>query len=67
MYTAYPLNDMQFKQVVTELENHFHSRLAVRQVVDAELIGGVKIAVGDQVLDLSVQGRLNSLYAALMN
>lgn len=67
VYTAYPLNDMQFKQVVTELENHFHSRLAVRQVVDAELIGGVKIAVGDQVLDLSVQGRLNSLYAALMN
>ncbi|MDF7676913.1 F0F1 ATP synthase subunit delta [Neisseriaceae bacterium ESL0693] len=67
VYTAYQLDDTQFKHIVTELEQHFSSKLAVRQIVDAELIGGVKVAVGDQVLDLSVQGRLNSLHAALMN
>lgn len=67
VYTAYPLDETQFKTIVTELEAHFGSQLAARQIVDAGLIGGVKVEVGDQVLDLSVQGRLNNLHAALMN
>jgi F-type H+-transporting ATPase subunit delta len=36
-------------------------------VVDPELIGGVKVEVGDQVLDLSVQAELQKLYAAMTN
>lgn len=67
VYTAYELNDAQFAQVVNELAKHFGAQLAVRQIVDTDLIGGIKVAVGDQVLDLSVQGRLNSLHVALMN
>jgi F-type H+-transporting ATPase subunit delta len=67
LYTAYLIDDTQFAQMVTDLEVHFQSKLKVYQVVAPELIGGIKVEVGDQVLDLSVQGRLNSLYAALMN
>ncbi|KES12336.1 F0F1-type ATP synthase, delta subunit, partial [Snodgrassella alvi SCGC AB-598-P14] len=66
-YTAYPIDEQQFTQVVLDMEAHFKSRLKARQVVAPELIGGVKVEVGDQVLDLSVQGRLNSLHTALMN
>jgi F-type H+-transporting ATPase subunit delta len=36
-------------------------------VVDQSLIGGVKIVVGDQVLDTSVRGKLESLRLALKN
>ena len=67
LYTAYPIDEQQFTQVVLDMEAHFKSRLKARQVVAPELIGGVKVEVGDQVLDLSVQGRLNSLHTALMN
>ncbi|MGN6835400.1 F0F1 ATP synthase subunit delta, partial [Neisseria sp. P0022.S010] len=35
--------------------------------VAPELIGGIKVEVGDQVLDLSVQGKLNALYATMTN
>ena len=67
VYTAYAIDEAQFAHIVAELETHFNSKLKVHQVVTPELIGGVKVEVGDQVLDLSVQGRLNSLHVALMN
>lgn len=67
IYTAYPIDKMQFTQIIVDLEAHFNSRLRAHQVVAPELIGGLKVEVGDRVLDLSVQGKLNSLYTALMN
>ena len=38
-------------------------KLAVR--VEPELIGGVKVTVGDEVIDASVRGKLAGLAAAL--
>ena len=35
--------------------------------LDPELIGGVKIAVGDEVIDASVRGKLANMAAALKN
>jgi F-type H+-transporting ATPase subunit delta len=35
--------------------------------VDAALIGGIKVAVGDQVLDASVRGKLDAMATALKN
>ena len=35
--------------------------------VDAELIGGVRIAVGDEVIDASVRGKLAAMATALKN
>lgn len=67
VYTAYSLTQAQFTQMVADMEAHFNTKLKAHQVVDPDLIGGVKVEVGDQVLDLSVQGRLNNLHAALMN
>jgi F-type H+-transporting ATPase subunit delta len=34
-------------------------------VLDAELIGGIRVAVGDEVLDTSVKARLDQMKAAL--
>ena len=36
-------------------------------IVDPSLIGGVKVVVGEQVLDLSVRARLESMGSALKN
>lgn len=67
IYTAFPIASAQFAELVVQMEAHFRTKLKAVQVVDASLIGGVKVVVGDQVLDLSVQARLNSLHAAMMN
>ena len=38
-----------------------------RDEVDAALIGGIKVAVGDQMLDASVRGKLDAMATALKN
>lgn len=65
--SAYALTDAQLADLTAELQKRFGSQLEVSTHVDPELIGGVKVEVGDQVLDLSLQGKLNALYAAMTN
>ena len=65
--SAYPLDDAQLKNLMSQLESHFGSKLQPRVEVDAALIGGIKVAVGDQVLDASVRGKLDAMATALKN
>ena len=65
--SAYPLDDAQLKNLMSQLESHFGSKLQPRVEVDQALIGGVKVAVGDQVLDASVRGKLDAMATALKN
>ena len=65
--SAYPLDAAQLKNLMSQLEPHFGSKLQPRVEVDAALIGGIKVAVGDQVLDASVRGKLDAMATALKN
>ena len=65
--SAYPLDDAQLKNLMSQLESHFCSKLQPRVEVDTALIGGIKVAVGDQVLDASVRGKLDAMATALKN
>lgn len=65
--SAYALTDAQLADLTANLQKRFGSNLEVTTQVDSGLIGGVKVEVGDQVLDLSLQGKLNALYAAMTN
>jgi len=65
--SAYPLDDAQLNNLMSQLESHFGSKLQPHVEVDAALIGGIKVAVGDQVLDASVRGKLDAMATALKN
>lgn len=65
--SAFPLSDAQLAALVKDLEVRFKSKLKAEVVVDQSLIGGVKIVVGDQVLDTSVRGKLDAMGTALKN
>jgi F-type H+-transporting ATPase subunit delta len=65
--SAYPLDDAQLNNLMSQLESHFGSKLQPRVEVDAALIGGIKVAIGDQVLDASVRGKLDAMATALKN
>jgi F-type H+-transporting ATPase subunit delta len=67
IYSAFPLDDKQRTDLIDDLEARFKTRLNAQVVVDQSLIGGVKIVVGDQVLDTSVRGKLESMGSALKN
>ncbi|MGI9046370.1 MAG: F0F1 ATP synthase subunit delta [Burkholderiales bacterium] len=65
IHSAFPLNDAQLKGLVQDLETRFKRKIEADLRVAPELIGGVKIEIGDQVLDASVRGRLTAMAAAL--
>jgi F-type H+-transporting ATPase subunit delta len=63
--TAFPLADGQVNELVAALSKRFGTELRPSVQVNPALIGGVRIAVGDQVLDNSVRARLNQMQTAL--
>lgn len=63
--SALPVGDDQVKTLVTALESKFKRKITARVEIDPQLIGGVKIVVGDKVIDATVRGRLDAMATAL--
>ena len=63
--SAFPLQEAQLADVVASLERKFGRKLKPTVQVDASLIGGVRVTVGDEVLDTSVRARLADMRTAL--
>lgn len=63
--SAFPLDEEQLNKLVSVLEKKFQRKVNAQVGVNAELIGGVRIEIGDQVIDSSVYGRLEAMAAAL--
>jgi len=64
--SAYALTDEQVSELVQLLEPKFNKKLKPHVTVDETLIGGVRVVVGDYVLDTSVQAQLNRMREALV-
>lgn len=65
IYSAFPLDSTQQAQLKSDLEGKFQRAVNVSVDIDPELIGGVKVVVGDQVIDASVRGKLAAMAVAL--
>jgi F-type H+-transporting ATPase subunit delta len=63
--SAQELTQAQLDELVAGLKARFNRAVNVQVAVDPELIGGAIIAVGDQVIDGSVKGRLQRMSFAL--
>jgi F-type H+-transporting ATPase subunit delta len=63
--SAFPLEGTQLDELVSSLERKFKCKLKPTVEVDQSLIGGVRVTVGDEVLDTSVRARLASMQVAL--
>ena len=63
--SAYPLASGQLSALVAELEQRFKRKVKPEVNVDAALIGGVRMQVGNEVIDGSVRGKLAAMAAAL--
>jgi F-type H+-transporting ATPase subunit delta len=63
--SAFTLTDAQVKDLVATLEKKFGRKLNPTVTVDNSLIGGVRVTVGDEVLDTSVRAKLQKMYTAL--
>lgn len=64
--SAFALEGPQLEQLVSMLARHYRRKVNPSVDVDPELIGGVRIRVGDKVWDASVRGRLQQMAVTLM-
>ena len=63
--SAFPIDAGQLPDVLATLEKRFGRRLNARIEVLPELIGGIRVTVGDEVLDTSVKARLEQMKLSL--
>ncbi len=61
IYAAAKPSAAEVKDLVKRLEAKFGKKVEANVSVDSELIGGIKIVVGDTVIDASVKGQLQNL------
>ncbi|PKO84639.1 MAG: F0F1 ATP synthase subunit delta [Betaproteobacteria bacterium HGW-Betaproteobacteria-11] len=65
--SAFAMDEFALKNLLTGLEQKFGCQIQANVTIDPELIGGVRIAVGDEVIDASVRGKLSAMATALQN
>jgi len=65
--SAFAISGDQLAQLVATLEKKFGRKLNPTVTVDESLIGGVRVVVGDEVLDTSVRAKLQQMHVALVS
>ena len=63
--SAFPIKKGELNELMKGLEKRFARKLKPNVQVDESLIGGIRVTVGDQVLDTSVKAQLEQMKAAL--
>jgi F-type H+-transporting ATPase subunit delta len=65
VYTAFEMTPAQVADLVARLEKRSGRKVKARVSVDKSLIGGVKVVIGDKVIDGSARAQLSALENAL--
>jgi F-type H+-transporting ATPase subunit delta len=65
VYTAFEMSPAQLADLVARLEQKTGRKVKARVSVDKALIGGVKVVIGDKVIDGSARAQLAALENAL--
>jgi F-type H+-transporting ATPase subunit delta len=65
VFSAFAIDAEQLAALVTTLEKRFGRKLNATVQVEPALIGGIRVVVGDEVLDTSVKARLEQMKVAL--
>ena len=67
VYSAFALDATVLAELSATLEKRFGRKLNLTVELQPELIGGVRVVVGDEVLDTSVKARLEQMKIALIS
>jgi F-type H+-transporting ATPase subunit delta len=59
--SAHAIDRGEYARLVSRLEERYKRKFEITEVVDPELIGGLRIVMGDRRIDASVAGRLSAL------
>jgi F-type H+-transporting ATPase subunit delta len=63
--SAFEIENKQLKKLIDDLEHKFKRKIESHIILDPKLIGGIKVEIGDEVLDASIRGKLEAMAIAL--
>jgi len=63
--SAFPMDEVQLRELVSQLETKTGKRVKPQVSVDSDLIAGVRVVIGDKVIDGSLRAQLAALEATL--
>ena len=66
VYSAFEMDSVAVADLSGVLEKRFARKLNLHVQLQPDLIGGIRVVVGDEVLDTSIKARLQQMKAALM-
>jgi F-type H+-transporting ATPase subunit delta len=67
VFSAFALDAPALADLSATLEKRFGKKLNIKVELEPDLIGGVRVVVGDEVLDTSVKARLEQMKVALVS
>lgn len=59
--TVIPLNEQERKDLTIKLENKYNKVIILKEEIDKELIGGMYVRVGDDVIDGSIKSKFEEI------
>ena len=65
IYSAIPLSEEQLAKFEEQMSALLHKQIKLRNIVDKELIGGIKIQVDGKMIDKSLRADLDGLLRSL--
>ena len=65
VYSPFPIAESDLGRVSVALDKRFGRKLNLTVQEDRSLLGGIRVVVGDEVLDTSVKARLEQMKVAL--
>ena len=65
VYSAFAIDSTALTDLSSVLEKRFARKLNLQVELQPELIGGIRVVVGDEVLDTSIKARLEHMKSAL--
>ncbi|WP_261164827.1 F0F1 ATP synthase subunit delta [Microbacterium sp. Marseille-Q6965] len=59
--TARPLTDEQADRLTASLARRYGGQIALNQIIDADVVGGIRVQIADDIIDGSISSRLTDL------
>lgn len=59
--TTIPLTESEKSKLIQELTKRYHRKVKIENVLDNTIIGGIKLLIGNEVLDYSIKNQINNL------
>ena len=65
--TTIPLEEYEYNSLVEKLEKKYNKDIILKKIIDPEILGGIYVRIGNDIIDGTVKTRLEDLKKLMLN